>query len=75
MGTPIRFYEPPEEYWLCCEFREGPSKRYRCSIGYDNIIQEVWNKDDEIVATSIQDLKELGVVEATLEFTHTVELQ
>ena len=76
MFEPIEFYDTPDKANIILEFNDGKSKRYRCSvdISHNNTISEVYNKDDEVIATNLQDLKALGVVSAYLEANHEIEM-
>ena len=79
MSSQIEFYEVPEQAFLCCEIRKPEHNsrtphRFRCEVDYGNVILAVYDENDEIIATSVDDLKEIGAVNIYLEAHHTVEV-
>ena len=74
--NPIEFLEIPEECEIELEFKQGVGKIYRCRIdlSYGNIVKEIYDKDDEIIATSLQDLVASGVTKATVILKHEIEV-
>ena len=75
----INFYEVPEQAFLCCEIRKPEhtsltSHRFRCEVDYGNVISAVYDENDEIIATSVDDLKSIGAVNIYLEARHEVEV-
>ena len=76
MLTPIEYFEMPDECEIELEFKHGRTGRYRCrtDVSYGNFVKEVYDKDDEIIATSLSDLRNMGVTKATLIQRHEIEV-
>ena len=75
MVKPIEFYDTPDACKIKLEFSDGKFKRYRCrmDISY-NTVSEIYNEDDEIIAANMNDLRNVGVVRASVQATHKIEL-
>ena len=76
MIEPIEFYDTPDECTIDLSFEDGRTKQFRCRVNasYKNTVSEIYDKDDEIIATSMQDLRRMGVVSASVQATHSVEV-
>lgn len=74
--NPIEFFEIPDECQIELEFKNNRSGIYRCRIdvSYGNIVKEIYDKDDRIIATSMNDLVALGVTKVIVRPAHTVDL-
>ncbi|MCY3721338.1 MAG: hypothetical protein OXG97_03860 [Candidatus Poribacteria bacterium] len=72
----IEFYDVPEEHEILLEFKNGVKKTCRCrtDISHDNIVEAVYDRDDNVIATSARELRELGVRRATVKAFHDVNL-
>ncbi len=67
MLKPIVFFEIPDEYEIELEFKGNrPLMKCRCDISHNNTVTAIYDSSDDIIATSMRDLAELGVVKATL---------
>ena len=71
--TPIEFFEMPEESEIELEFPKRKFERYRCRTG-GNVVLEVFDDHDEIIATSLENLKAMGAVKVTIVQKHEVEI-
>ena len=74
---PIEIFEIPESCEIELEFLSGKRQNYRCrlDISYGSTVTEVYNKDDQVIATSIEDLKEMGVVKARVCPVYEIEVE
>lgn len=72
----IEFYEIPEEYEILLDFADGRGRSYRCrlDISHGNRISEIYDADDNVIATNMNDLREMGVVASTLIQSHDIEV-
>ena len=76
MLNAIEYFEIPDECQIELEFNNGKSGIYRCrtDVSFGNVVKEIYNKDDEIIATSMNDLVALGVTKAIVRTAHTIDL-
>lgn len=72
----IEFHEVPDEHEIVLEFKNGTTRVCRCraDISHENIVEEVYDRDDNIIATSKDELRALGVRRATVKASHDVNL-
>lgn len=77
MLEPIEFYDTPDACEIELSFSNGQTKRYRCrvDISHGNTVSEVYDKDDEVIATTLDELRDMGVVSATVQATHQIALE
>ena len=77
MYGPIEFYGTPDACAIELNFSNGRTKHYRCrvDISEGNTVSEVYDKDDEVIATTLQELLDMGVVSASVKATHQIELE
>ena len=73
----IEIFEAPEYCNIELEFRGGKCEQYRCRLdaSYASTVTEIYNKDDQVIATSIEDLIEMGVTKARVLPVHEIELE
>lgn len=76
MLQPIEFFEIPERCKLEVEFRDGTTQEFDCrvDISHNAVVQEVYDKDDEIIATTLGQLCSMGAVKVTVKAYHEVDL-
>ena len=76
MIEPIEFFEVPDEYEIELEFannRRNRKMRCRCDISHNNVVTEVYDDSYHVIATSMQDLIEMGVCKATVIALHEID--
>ena len=74
----IEFFEIPDEYHITLNFsKPRTQKKYRCKVdvSHGNVIREIYDDYDEIIATSLKDLQDLGVISAELHALHEIEVR
>ena len=71
----IEFFEIPEECKIELHFKEGIPRTYRCrvDISHGNVVSEVFDQYDNIIASCMQDLRDMDVVSAYLLSKHDIE--
>ena len=74
--NPIEFYGYSHEHEIVLEFENGTQRVCRCraDISHNNIVEEVYDKDDNTMATCKEELVALGVKRATVKASHNVDL-
>ena len=77
MINDIEFFEIPDGYKITLHFSKPNTKKtYRCrvDVSQGNIIKEIYDESDEIIATNLDDLHKLGVISAELHASHEIEV-
>ena len=76
MLIPIEFFEIPDAYEIELEFskKRGQTMKCRCEISYNNVVTEIYDSSGNIFAATLGDLRQLGVVKATVKALHSVDL-
>ena len=73
---PIEFFEIPDESKIELTFRDGKTKEFRCRTDFlhTNVVSEVYDEFDEVIATSMIDLKLMGAISARIMPIHEIEV-
>ena len=74
LPTEIEYYDTPEDVEIELHF-ENYSVVYPCKVdlSHNNIVEYVCNKDGEVIATCMEDLKRMGVLKAFVLQKHEVK--
>ena len=75
MTHPIEFFDIPYECEIEIEYDKHKFMRCNCvvSMAYGSFVTEVYDSKGEIIATSLENLLEMGATKVTVILKHEVE--